>query len=329
LKLSLLLPTHNSAATIERTLSAALAQRHRPLEVVVYDEASADDTRAIVRRLLDAAPDGVDARLRTAEENSGPVLAWRVALHDATGDWCTFVWADDVLRHDFSERMMEAADRARTAGRKLVTGSGEVEMDGEVRQAYASDTGLLTPQAFSAGMFFRRYPLTQICATYETAAAREVFDRHVRFDNPLGFDYNRHPYGNDVGYLSELAAAGGGTERIGEPLVRLTDSETSMTRLATGSHLWQMRWQYTFNQARVWRTWEEQGVPGAGRLRAMGVRRLALCTIMLQRDARDLAPRRVARAVGAYLDFLRFDFQKTRMTLDDFRRRLNANGIPA
>ncbi|MEA2383966.1 MAG: succinoglycan biosynthesis protein ExoO [Solirubrobacteraceae bacterium] len=329
MKLSLLLPTHNSAATIERTLSAALAQRHRPLEVVVYDEASADDTRAIVRRLLDAAPDGVDARLRTAEENSGPVLAWRVALHDATGDWCTFVWADDVLRHDFSERMMEAADRARTAGRKLVTGSGEVEMDGEVRQAYASDTGLLTPQAFSAGMFFRRYPLTQICATYETAAAREVFDRHVRFDNPLGFDYNRHPYGNDVGYLSELAAAGGGTERIGEPLVRLTDSETSMTRLATGSHLWQMRWQYTFNQARVWRTWEEQGVPGAGRLRAMGVRRLALCTIMLQRDARDLAPRRVARAVGAYLDFLRFDFQKTRMTLDDFRRRLNANGIPA
>jgi succinoglycan biosynthesis protein ExoO len=331
LKLSLLLPTHNSAATIERTLSAALAQRHRPLEVVVYDEASADDTRAIVRRLLDGASDkGVDARLLTAEDNSGPVLAWRVALHDATGDWCTFVWADDVLRHDFSERMMDAAGRAQDAGRKLVTCSGEVEIGGEVlREQYASDSGILSPQAFSAGMFHRRYPLTQICATYETSAAREVFDRHVRFDNPLGFDYNRHPYGNDVGYLSELAAAGGGTERIGDTLVTLTDSESSMTRVATGSHLWQMRWQYTFNQARVWRTWETQGVPGADRLRAMGVRRLALCTIMLQRNARDLAPRRVARSVGAYLDFLRFDFQKTRMTLDDFRRRLTANGIPA
>jgi glycosyltransferase involved in cell wall biosynthesis len=330
LKLSLLLPTHNSAATIERTLSAALAQRHRPLEVVVYDEASADDTRAIVRRLLDAAPDGVDARLLTAEDNSGPVLAWRVALHDATGDWCTFVWADDVLRNDFSERMMDAAERAQQAGRKLVTCSGEVEISGDVRGGqYASDSGILSPQAFSAGMFHRRYPLTQICATYETSAAREVFDRHVRFENPLGFDYNRHPYGNDVGYLSELAAAGGGTERIGDTLVTLTDSESSMTRLATGSHLWQMRWQYTFNQARVWRTWETQGLPGADKLRAMGVRRLALCTIMLQRNARDLAPRRVARSVGAYLDFLRFDFQKTRMTLDDFRRRLTANGIPA
>jgi hypothetical protein len=211
----------------------------------------------------------------------------------------------------------------------LVTCGGEVEIAGEVRQSYAPDTGFLTPQAFSAGMFHRRYPLTQICATYETAAAREVFDRHVRFDNPLGFDYNRYPYGNDVGYLSELAAAGSGTERLGESLVRLTDSESSMTRAATGSHLWQMRWQYTFNQTRVWRTWEGRGVPGAAELRAMGVRRLALCTIMLQRNARDLAPRRVARAVGAYLDFLRFDFQKTRMTLDDFRRRLSANGIPA
>ncbi len=147
MKLSLLLPTHNSAATIERTLSAALAQRHRPLEVVVYDEASADDTRAIVGRLLDAAPDGVDARLLTAEENSGPVLAWRVALHDATGDWCTFVWADDVLREDFSEQMM-AARRAGAAGGR---GARDLRRRRRDRRracaaTYAADTGLLTPR---------------------------------------------------------------------------------------------------------------------------------------------------------------------------------------
>jgi succinoglycan biosynthesis protein ExoO len=329
LKLSLLLPTHNSAATIERTLRAALAQRHRPLEVVVYDEASTDGTREIVSRLLAETPDDVEARMMTSEENSGPVLAWRVALHDAGGEWCTFVWADDVLHEDFSTKMMAAAERARAAGRVLVTCSGEVEAAGQVRQTYSDDGALLSPQAFSAGMFFRRYPLTQICAAYEAGAARAVFDRHIRFDNPLGFDYNRHPYGNDVGYLSELAATGGGTERLGEPLVRLTDSETSMTRVATGSHLWQMRWQYTFNQTRVWRTWEEQGIPGARALRAMGARRLALCTIMLQRQPRDLSLRKLASATGAYIDFLRFDFQRTRMTLDDFRTRLASHGVPA
>ena len=45
MKLSLMIPTYNSAYTIERTLRSVLAQRYRPLEVVVYDEASGDETR--------------------------------------------------------------------------------------------------------------------------------------------------------------------------------------------------------------------------------------------------------------------------------------------
>jgi glycosyltransferase involved in cell wall biosynthesis len=323
MKLSLMLPTHQSAATIERTLRAALAQQHRPLEVIVYDEASDDGTREIVGRIIDeAGPSDVDVRLLTAQDNSGPVRAWRVPLHAATGDWCCFVWADDVLREDFSSRMMEGAERAAQAGRKLVACSAVVEIGSELLDNYSHDRGLLSAQEYSAGIFFRRYPLTQICAVYEREAARVVFDRHIVFDNPLGFDYNRHPYGNDVGYLSELAFAGGGVERLGEPLVRLTDSPTSMTRLATRSHLWQMRWQYTFNQTRVWRTWEIDGVAGARRLREMGVRRLALCTIMLRRGRGWLSARNVARAMAAYGDFLRFDYQKTSASLDDYRNRL-------
>jgi glycosyltransferase involved in cell wall biosynthesis len=318
-----MLPTHKSAVTIERTLRAALAQEHRPLEVIVYDEASDDGTRDIVSRVIDeAAPADVDVRVLTAEDNSGPVRAWRVALHEATGDWCCFVWADDVLRADFSSRMMQGAERAAQAGRKLVACSADVEIGAELLDNYADDSGVLTPQEYSAGIFFRRYPLTQICAVYERDAAREVFDRHIDFDNSLGFDYNRHPYGNDVGYLSELAFAGAGVERLGEPLVRLTDSPTSMTRLATGSHLWQMRWQYTFNQTRVWRTWEVDDVPGAGRLREMGVRRLALCTIMLRRGRGGRSARNLARALAAYRDFLRLDFQRTGMSLDEFRNGL-------
>jgi glycosyltransferase involved in cell wall biosynthesis len=330
LKLSLMIPTHRSAATIERTLRAALAQDHRPLEVVVYDEASDDGTREIVRRVLaDAAPPDVDARLMTAEDNSGPVRAWRVILHAVTGDWCCFVWADDVLREDFSRRMMQGAQRAADAGRKLVACSADVEIGDELLDSYARDRGLLTPQEYSAGIFFRRYPLTQICAVYEREAARAIFDRHITFANPLDFDYNRYPYGNDVGFLSEMAFAGGGVEQLGDPLVRLTDSPTSMTRLATRSHLWQMRWQYTFNQARVWRTWEAQGVRGAAALRRMGVRRLALCTIMLQRGPGRRAPRSVAQAVRAYGDFLRLDFQKTSMSLDEYRNRLTGETADA
>lgn len=310
MKLSLMIPTFNSAETIERTLSSVLVQTYRPLEVVVYDESTKDNTREIVNRHIAAAPKDIEARLLTSDTNSGPVKAWRVALHDITGDWCAFVWADDVLHRDYSAKMMAGVERAVAAGRKMVACSGVVEMNGETKPYYAADKGVKTALEFSEGMFMRRYPLTQICAVYETKTAREVFDRHIQFENPRGYDYNRHPYGNDVGYLSELAMAGNGVELLGEHLVTLVDSGSSMTRRGTREHIWQMRWQYTFNQLRVWRWWAERGVPGADRLRDMGERRLALCSLMLGGDRGRLDPRNYIKGVRAYLDFRRLDYQR-------------------
>ena len=99
---------------------------------------------------------------------------------------------------------------------------------------------------------------------------------------------------------------------LGERLVTLVDSGSSMTRHGMREHLWQVRWQYTFNQLRVWRWWAERGVPGAERLRRMGERRLALCSLMLG-GARDrLKPFNYLRAVQAYVDFRRLDYQLKR-----------------
>jgi glycosyltransferase involved in cell wall biosynthesis len=321
MKLSLMVPTFNSAETIERTLASVLAQTYRPLELVVYDEASGDGTREIVERLLAMADPSIDARFMTSGENSGPVAAWRVALHAITGEWCAFVWADDVLDPSYSERMMEGAGRAAAAGRVLVACSGEVEAQGTVTPYYATDAGLASATEFSEGIFLRRFPLTQICAVYATAAARTVFDRHIDFENPRGYSFARHPYGNDVGFLSELAMEGGGVELLGERLVTLVDSGSSMTRQGTREHLWQMRWQYTYNFLRVWRWWRDRGVPDAARLVAMAERRLALCSLVLG-GAERWRLLSYPRAVRAYLDFRRLDYQLTKRSLAEHRRRV-------
>jgi GT2 family glycosyltransferase len=321
-----MVPTFNSAETIERTLSSALAQSHRPLEVVIYDEASRDDTRAIIERVLRAAPADVETRVLTSDDNSGPVKAWRVILHAVTGDWCTFVWADDVLAPHYSEVMMAAAARAEQHGRALVACSGQVESSGEVKPYYSDEAGLLSDCEYSEAIFTRRQPLTQICAVYETDAARRVFDRHIRFDNPLEIDYNRYPYGNDVGFLSELAHVGGAVELVGERLVTLVDSSSSMTRRGGREHRWQMRWQYTFNQYRVWTWWEQQLVPGAARLRAMGRRRLALCELVLGGTSARRRPSAYVDAVGALVDFRRLDYQRNRHSLAEHRRRVARHG---
>jgi len=318
-----MIPTFQSGDTIERTLTSVLAQEYRPLEVLVYDECSKDSTREVVERLLAAADSDLETRLLTSEENRGPVRAWRVALHAITGDWCSFVWADDVLKPSYSTMMMAAATRAAEDGhRKLVTCSGEVEADGSVLPYYALDAGLATPVEYSEGIFLRRFPISQICSVYETNAAREVFDRHIQVENPRGYDYERHPYGNDVGFLSELGAEGGGVELVGERLVTLVLSSSSMTRRALRDHIWQHRWQYTFNFLRVWRWWAARGVPDAGRLCGLAERRLALCSLMLGGFGDRFRPANYAKALRAYVEFRQLDYQVTHSTLDEHRGRL-------
>jgi glycosyltransferase involved in cell wall biosynthesis len=314
-----MIPTHKNADTIAGTLESALVQQHRPLEILVYDEASRDGTREIVEELLATADPDIETRLLTSEENSGPVRAWRVALHEITGDWCCFVWSDDILKPDFSTRMMAAAGRAAAEGRTLVTCSAEVENERGVLPYLSTDAGLATPLEYSEGIFLRRFPLTQICSVYPTEVTRKVFDRHVDIENPRGYNYSRHAYGNDVGFLSELAMEGGGVELVGERLVRLVMSERGMTNRATGNHLWQMRWQYTYAFLRVWRWWAERGDPGSDRLVGMAERRLALCSIMVGGLRERLSPVNLAKAIRAYLEYRRLDYQLNKTTLDEHR----------
>jgi glycosyltransferase involved in cell wall biosynthesis len=314
-----MIPTHSNADTIARTLDSALAQQHRPLEILVYDEASRDGTREIVEALLSAADPQIETRLLTSEENSGPVRAWRVALHEITGDWCCFVWSDDVLKPDFSTLMMAAAERAQADGRTLVTCSAEVENERGLLPYLATDAGPASPVEYSEGIFLRRFSLSQINSVYPTEVTREVFDRHIDIENPRGYDYSRHAYGNDVGFLSELAMEGGGVELVGERLVTLVMSTRGMTKRATDDHLWQMRWQYTYAFLRVWRWWAERGVPGSDRLVGMAERRLALCSIMLGGLRDRVSPANLGKAVRAYLEFRRLDYQVNKTTLDEHR----------
>jgi glycosyltransferase involved in cell wall biosynthesis len=319
-KLSLMIPTFQSGDTIERTLTSVLEQEYRPLEIVVYDECSTDGTRSIVERLLAGAGGDVETRFLTSEHNSGPVRAWRVALHEVTGDWCSFVWADDVLKPSYSTRMMNGARQATTLGHKIVTCSGDVEVDGASVPYYAPDEGLASPVEYSAGIFFRRFPISQICSVYETRSAREVFDRHIEIENPRNYSYERHPYGNDVGFLSDLAGVGRGVVLIGDRLVTNVLSSSSMTRHALREHVWQHRWQYTFNQLRVWRWWHTDAVEDADRLCAMAERRIDLCSLMLGGDGSRRRPSSYSNAVRAYIEYRRFDYQVRHSTLEEFRK---------
>jgi glycosyltransferase involved in cell wall biosynthesis len=327
LKLSLITPTFNNAATIERTLGSVFAQKHRPLEIFIYDEASRDETRALIERTIASkAPSDVEVIFSHSEQNSGPVRAWRVPLQQVTGQWCCFVWADDVLADDFSEKMMAAVERAAVAGRKMVYASGQVEINGREAEKYSEDEGVLTPQEFSLGIFLRRYSSSPINGVYEVASTRRILDRHIEIDNPMGFDFSQVPYGTDSGLMSELAAAGGGVEVLGERLVRLVLSPSSLSGNAIAKHQWQHRWQYTYSFLRVWNWWWRSGFVASEKLVDMAEARLALCEFFVQGGWKQLTLSHPARAIRAYIDFKRWDWEETHMPLEEYRRMVEQLG---
>ena len=77
---SVLITTYNSAEFLARCLDSVLSQTYGPLEVIVVDNASADETRTILQQT---------ARLKVIlnERNAGFAAAQNEAARAAQGTW--------------------------------------------------------------------------------------------------------------------------------------------------------------------------------------------------------------------------------------------------
>ena len=88
---SILIPAYNAAPWITATLASALAQTHRPIEIIVVDDGSTDATLAIARNF---EASGVRV---VSQSNAGASAARNHALRLAQGDYIQFLDADDLL----------------------------------------------------------------------------------------------------------------------------------------------------------------------------------------------------------------------------------------
>lgn len=107
---TVVIPARNAAGTIEHQLAALERQRGVDhLEVIVVDNGSTDDTRAIVERWCERL-EGL--RLVSATERAGPSYARNVGIEAAASDRILLCDADDVVEPDWARRMLAALDGA-------------------------------------------------------------------------------------------------------------------------------------------------------------------------------------------------------------------------
>ncbi len=98
---SVIVPAYNAGRTINATLTTALGQTHRHLEVIVVDDGSEDDTGAVVKR-------HGDPRLRyILQPNAGVAAARNRGIAEARGAFIATLDADDLWYPTKIERQIE------------------------------------------------------------------------------------------------------------------------------------------------------------------------------------------------------------------------------
>lgn len=101
---------YNSARFLREQLDSFVAQTRQPDELVICDDASTDDTAAIVAEFARAAPFAV--RVQPQPKNVGRIANFETAISLCTKDIIFLSDADDVWHPEKLARMAQALDAA-------------------------------------------------------------------------------------------------------------------------------------------------------------------------------------------------------------------------
>ncbi len=94
-KISICIPTYNCEQYIRAAIESAVSDEELDAEIVVVDNASADNTVSVVRGLMDDARGRI--RLFVNEQNIGMAGNFNRCLEYAQGAYIKFLMADDLL----------------------------------------------------------------------------------------------------------------------------------------------------------------------------------------------------------------------------------------
>lgn len=97
---SVIIPAHNSVRSVAEAVRSARTQRVPPLEVIVVDDASGDDTARVAGE--------AGARVLRLDENVGAAAARNAGVASAAGERIAFLDADDSWLPDHLERITAA-----------------------------------------------------------------------------------------------------------------------------------------------------------------------------------------------------------------------------
>jgi glycosyltransferase involved in cell wall biosynthesis len=135
---ALVVPNYNHGRYLPESLGSIAAQTRAPDRVVIIDDASTDDSLAVISRFIANHPGW---QLIRHDKNKGVVPGQNEAIRAVDTDWIGFLGADDALHPTYLERTLAQAARYPEAG--LICACSEI--------IGTSDTRALRPMILPEG----------------------------------------------------------------------------------------------------------------------------------------------------------------------------------
>lgn len=170
---SVITPAFNDAEYIEECVRSVVEQTLGNVEIIVVDDASTDDTPAVV-----TAIDAPGLRYFRHERNQGPAAARNTGLQDARGRYVAFLDADDAMNRDNLARKVEVLERHPRVA-MVHSACGPVDGHGHPLRAPAPGT---TSGAVWIKRLFPAILYGNPIITSSVLARKDAVDRVGRFD---------------------------------------------------------------------------------------------------------------------------------------------------
>lgn len=108
---SIIVPCYNGEKFIHKLLDSVLAQTYNPIELIVVDDGSKDDSLTVLNRYKKRFKEGDIKYSVIAQENGGLPNAINTGLENFTGEYVNFIDCDDYFSDDSIEKRVNFLEK--------------------------------------------------------------------------------------------------------------------------------------------------------------------------------------------------------------------------
>lgn len=180
---SVIIPTYNRAVFLKKTFMSVIEQTYRPLECIIVDDGSTDNTKEVLAELFNTSYSDCVCRV-IFKENSGAPAARNMGTLASYGEFIQYLDSDDILYPDKIEKQAAFFNEHKNCDGVFGDWEAGTEYDKELVTVYKDDD-MLT-QMFAGkcivnfSFLMRRSIVKSIGRWDETIRRNQEIDFHAR-----------------------------------------------------------------------------------------------------------------------------------------------------